>query len=107
MSDMLPSADYDARTEVARMCCCHGHLDGLTEHEMKALGAAPCPTLQAFDFGVSLATAEVRAHVESALDRWDYPPFRTPADHGASQLDLMVRAALDEATRPLPPGVGS
>lgn len=34
---------HSAENDALRLCCCHGHLDGLTLDEMAAIGA-PCPT---------------------------------------------------------------
>lgn len=40
-----------------RLCCCHGHLDGLSLDEMRALGA-PCPTEKAVQERVAQAWDE-------------------------------------------------
>lgn len=46
-----------------RLCCCHGHLDGLSLDEMRALGA-PCPTEKAVQERMAQAFRAGYAHAQ-------------------------------------------
>lgn len=57
-----PTALELIEREVVRLCCCHGHLDGLSVEEMADLGAF-CPTLAAFRRGmVEAGKVAVQTH---------------------------------------------
>jgi hypothetical protein len=68
------------------LCCCHGHLDGLTLEEMAALGA-PCPT--ATFIAARIAEAKAEAWDEAVATVRLYPggmglscgpsPYREPS----------------------------
>jgi len=78
--------------EQRALCCCHGHLDGLSLDEMAAMGA-PCPTAafvqeckaQAWDEGYEKGHRNARVEHKNYSGRWPEPnPYRDLAERGES-----------------------